>query len=507
MGALSAGLLVASAVSLVLRVIETPNVAIHLGWLFIAVLVTIQFVLSLLDRPFTVSDTERAGLEGLRVVILVPCYNEDPELLVNGLRSMLGQTRTPAAISVVDDGSSIDYADVERTMRAEADAAGVQLHWRRTQNHGKRYALVNAARREPDADIYMTVDSDSILDRAAIEEGLKPFADARVQSVAGFLLVLNAQETWLTRMMELLIVSWGLFERSALSLAGSVLVNSGACAFYRAEVVRESAADFLSETILGRRMTFSDDSLLTLFALERGRAVHQRTCFVFSSMPTAIRPHLIQQSRWMRGAIVRAWWRFKYLPLTSVAYWALAAKWLQFLLQTVVPLIFLAVLVSVAPQSLVVFGVWWLCVQFAISSRYLALRRSDQTRRQRWVVFACVPVMVFWQAFVLHPLRLYAYATFARTGWGSRASVSETIGEGRGISIEAADPGPAGGEGVSNGSRDAARPANRFVVAAGLAVIFAAMAALARGRWIRAGGRDHSSERERVRLRYSARGN
>ncbi|WP_312675372.1 glycosyltransferase [Microbacterium sp.] len=391
-------------------------------WLFLVLLVTAQLIVSQFAKPFRADAAAAEHLRALRVVVLVPCYNEDPLLLEQGILSMIRQTRPPDAISVVDDGSHIDYSAVQASLQRTADAAGVELHWRRTRNHGKRYALINAARHAGDADIYVTVDSDSIMDRSAIDEGLKPFADERVQSVAGFLLVLNYSEGWLARLMELVIVSWGQFERSALSVAGSVLVNSGACAFYRADLVKETAADFLSESIFGRPMAFSDDSLLTLFALERGRAVQQPTCFVFSRMPTRLRPHVVQQVRWMRGAIVRAWWRFKYLPVASIAYWALALKWIQFLVSTILVVALVFAVLQFSPSALAFIGIAWLGIQFAISSRYLALRRSDQTTAQRWGVYALVPLLVFWQAVVLHQLRIYAYATFGRMKWGSRSS-------------------------------------------------------------------------------------
>lgn len=407
------------------RNLGTYALAVYTVWLLSALLIAAQFAVSMFSRPFTANGSERDALDALQVVVLVPCFNESPDLLEASLRSMLEQSRPPAAISVVDDGSSVDYGPVERAITAAAESANVRVHWRRTLNHGKRYALINAARQEVEADIYVTVDSDSVLDPMAIEEGIKPFADERVQSVAGFLLVLNYGESWLARMMELVIVSWGQFERSALSLSGSVIVNSGACSFYRARILRERAADFLSETVFGRVVQYSDDSLLTLFALEQGRAVQQPTSFAFSMMPTELRPHLIQQTRWMRGAMVRAWWRFKYLPLNSVAYWVLVLKWFQFLSSTLLSIAILWILFTVGLGAAALFGLGWVAIQFAISSRYLALRRSDQTRRQRWAVFAMVPVMVLWQIAILHQLRVFAYATFARTGWGSRVGAPD----------------------------------------------------------------------------------
>ncbi len=54
---------------------------------------------------------------------------------------------------------------------------------------------------------------------------------------------------------------------------GSVLVNPGGLAFYRPEILREHEAGYLGETFAGRPVPFSDDSLLTLYSLARGRAV------------------------------------------------------------------------------------------------------------------------------------------------------------------------------------------------------------------------------------------
>ncbi|MEJ3405499.1 glycosyltransferase [Rathayibacter sp. YIM 133350] len=203
--------------------------AVYLGSL---VLLLVQFAAAQFSRPFTVDAEEQAALERLTVVVLVPCYNEDPQALRLCLGSLLEQTRLPQAIALTDDGSTTsDYATVREWFVAETAAMGVRGHWRRTENAGKRSAQVVAARLESTADIYVTVDSDSRLDAHALEEGLKPFADRRVQSVAAVILTANYGTNLLTRMMDLFCVSLQLGDRSALSTVGSVMVNSGGCAF------------------------------------------------------------------------------------------------------------------------------------------------------------------------------------------------------------------------------------------------------------------------------------
>ncbi len=64
-------------------------------------------------------------------------------------------------------------------------------------------------------------------------EGLKPFADPAVQSVAGQVLVLNHDTNGLTRLITLLYLPFTRGLRSAQSVLRRVTINSGTLAFYR----------------------------------------------------------------------------------------------------------------------------------------------------------------------------------------------------------------------------------------------------------------------------------
>lgn len=123
--------------------------------------------------------------------MIIPCYNEDPALLARVLESCRWQTRQPDAVVVTDDGSTVSYAEVQ--------AAYPDVIWLRTVNRGKKHAQSEGFREVPWADIFLTLDSDSALERRAIEEGLKPFADPRVQSVAAVEMASNWRKDILTR--------------------------------------------------------------------------------------------------------------------------------------------------------------------------------------------------------------------------------------------------------------------------------------------------------------------
>lgn len=245
--------------------------------------------------------------------------------------------------------------------------------------------------------------------------------------MAAVILTTNVGTNLLTRMMDLICVTLQLGDRSALSTAGSVMVNCGGCALYRGDVLRANVRTYLTETLFGRPVHMSDDSLLTLFALERGFAVQQPSAFAFTLMPENLRHHTKQQLRWMRGSFIRSWWRFKYLPMTHPAYWMHAVKWVMYIAVTAV---FLALLLSGVLFDPGVFG-WALVVtigvQFATSARYLSVWRSDQGLGQRWLVYLTAPLAALWSWFVLRAMRWYAMATFRDVSWGTRKQIEVAV--------------------------------------------------------------------------------
>lgn len=147
--------------------------------------------------------------------------------------------------------------------------------------------------------IVVTVDSDGILDPRAIEEGLKPFIDPRVKSVAGIVIASNAQRNLLSRITDMIFVSGQqLIDRAVMSQFGNVLVNSGGLAFYRSSVIKVAKKHgYTTETFFGRPISFSDDSYLTLFSLLQGRAVQQQSSIVFADMPISLSHHIRQPLR------------------------------------------------------------------------------------------------------------------------------------------------------------------------------------------------------------------
>lgn len=364
------------------------------------------------------------------VVAIVPCYNEDSEVLAACIESLLQQTRKPNEIYVIDDGSTTsDYTLVKTNMTYMARLHNVQLVWHKKVNGGKRHAQAVALQQTPYATMYLTVDSDSIVDPNALTEMLAYMGNKKVQSVAGIILAKNNTTNLLARFTDLLFVVGQLTDRSAMSAVGSVLVNSGGLALYRAALVQENMQLYLHESFFGNHIEFSDDSMLTLFALRRGKTVQCNDAFAFTMMPDNVRHHIRQQLRWSKGSFIRSWWRIKYLPLLSFGFIRQAIGWLQFTSTTMLALIALVLYPIEVKHLYIAVLLMPLFIGATQALRYLTIKRSDEHFLSQLATFSLAPLAIIWAYLVLRPLRWYAIATCFKTSWGTRKKVEVTLQE------------------------------------------------------------------------------
>lgn len=386
-----------------------------LGW---------TMLLSAFDLPTKVNRRQQAYLNKLNLAVIIPCYNEDPILLARCIESLISQSRRPNEIVMVDDGSTISkYTEVKRKAQAKAKKAGIKFTWVRTANAGKRHAQSVGINLTPNADIYLTVDSDGILDREAAKEGVKPFIDKDVKSVAGVVMAINNRTNLLTRFTDLWFLTGQIIDRSSFSAVGSVLVNSGVLAFYDAQVMRKYLDSYCNETFFGVHVELSDDSMLTMYAIAEGKAVQQTTSFAFTAMPETVSHHLRQYIRWMRGAFIRTWWRFKYLPMNGYAYWSHLLGWVQMLITTVIFFSFFIINPIFNRQMAPYLILIPLLVGYGQALKYLTIKRSDESFKSQLLTFSLAIVLTFWSFFVLRFVRWYSMFTCRRTGWVTREAV------------------------------------------------------------------------------------
>lgn len=388
-------------------------------WLAVFSLSLVQWVLSLLERPFTGWNQR---LDSLVVAVAVPVYNEDPATLDRVLYALAHQARMPDIVHVVDDGSKVSY-EIVRDHWSRDPVLGPRLYWTRQRNGGKKHAQATCFAAHPDAGIFVTVDSDTTLARDAILEGLRPFRYRDVYSVAGLELAYNQSRNWLTLMTASRTLSWQFLSCAAQNVAGGdVTVNRGTFALYRADMIRETLAAYLDETFLGRPVKLGDDAALTLFAECRGRAVQQPTAVCFAMYPENLRHHFKQWTRWMRGSTIRTCWRLRYLSLASYSWWfTLISTW-SFVLSigaSVAAGLTWPLSTTYVAAAVLATIVW----SVLMALRTTSVRRSDQNWLDRLIVVLLAPMAAFWVTLILRPMRLYGIATFLRQGWVTRSQV------------------------------------------------------------------------------------
>ncbi len=128
-----------------------------------------KLLLSSYYRPFV----ENKSMNRFRVAVVIPVYNEKAAIFSKCLSSVLSQTKIPDEIYVIDDGSYTDECLLiaKNLLSNHKKAKVIRLK----KNRGKRYAQAIAFR-QIDSDFIVTIDSDTVPEKNAIEEGLKPFS-------------------------------------------------------------------------------------------------------------------------------------------------------------------------------------------------------------------------------------------------------------------------------------------------------------------------------------------
>jgi hyaluronan synthase len=386
----------------------------------------VPLVLSLFIRPFKTTSRQDRVLARYRVVVVVPCYNEDPVLLDRALWALARQTRLPQTVHVVDDGSSVDYNEL-RDYWTSQPCPGVLFQWTTCQeNSGKKYAQSVAFSVHPEADIFVTVDSDTALVQNALEEGLKPFADPRNMSVGGVEENYNKRVNWLTRSVAVRNTYYQLTAWGAQSVFGDLQVNRGTFALYRAWVIREIIPAYINETFLGHRIKLGDDAALTLFSRGRGRTVQQVSAFSLPMHPENLSHHIRQWVRWSRGAVTRNCWRLRYLPILSYGFWWTVLTWYMIVISAIIPVVF-ALQGALAPHILALAAIIVIGWTYLMGCRVLSVRRSGESWMFRLTSLLLYPIAIIWAATVLRFFRLYGISTFLKQRWTTRQDGAEDL--------------------------------------------------------------------------------
>lgn len=336
-----------------------------------------------------------------RVVAVVPAYNEDESLLRTCIEALLTGRVVPDVVHVVDDGSDPPLQPYSHGL----------VRWHRQENQGKRWAQVNALRDET-ADFIVTVDSDSVPHKDALQECLRALADPGVQAATATVAVRNRTRGVLTRLVDLELVYGCLVQRKARTSLGAVAPTSGAFAVYRAPVFYDNMIDYLLSGTAG------DDRRLTQYALLRGQVVGCSTAWVLTEMPETLIATFRQRVRWFKSYFLYLGWELRHL--SGAPFWL--RTWSLFM-TIVLPILLVWALVVVPLGSGSFFWhpfVYWLGLTYAQTARY-ASSRLGMTRMSRvWAWLFLTPLLIPWNLLFVKPALYRSIPAVRDFSWQTR---------------------------------------------------------------------------------------
>jgi hyaluronan synthase len=432
---LAVGLLTGTILGLVLalHMAQTPDggEVIRLGWYGTAVLtlISVKLLLSLLAAPVRIGERERETLARYKVAGIITCRNEDPAVFARCLSSLLDSTRLPSSVTVIDDGSTSPACyNIARTLAPAFRAAGVDYQIIVfPENLGKRAGLAAGFRRTWDADVYLCVDSDTILHPEAVANALRPFRNRRVQATTGAVFAANRSVNLLTRLIDMRYCYAFLGERAAYSIFGSVLCVCGSLGVYRGVTVRKYLDDFLSQRFLGRTCTYGDDRRLTYYCLREGRVLLAPDAVAWTLVPSNMPHFLRQQLRWSKSFFRESLWMITTVPPWRMCWWLTLieiATWSGF---TSALIYTIAVRPALTGHfALLTYLVSILVLSYARSGHYIEAEHPDMGWAGKLGTLAIAPLYGLIHMTLLLPLRLIALLTLRDNGWGTRDTVEVT---------------------------------------------------------------------------------
>jgi biofilm PGA synthesis N-glycosyltransferase PgaC len=242
------------------------------------------------------------------VSILVPAYNEG-DVISRTLESLINVKYEPKEIIVIDDGST----DKTPVIASWFKQFGVKVL--RKPNGGKASAL-NYGLLFARGEIVVTVDSDSMITRSAIDEIVRAMSKRNVAAVSGYIRVLN-NNMHLTRAQELEYIVGIEMLRRALDLFGAVMVVPGAFGAFKKYAI-ENTGYYDKDTI-------TEDFDLTIKILKAyGSVGASSTAAAFTEVPSSWRSLYKQRLRWSRGTLQTAikhrdaFWNSRYGYLHTI---------------------------------------------------------------------------------------------------------------------------------------------------------------------------------------------
>lgn len=353
------------------------------------------------------------------VDVVIPCFNEDPDLLQACCASLARQDYQGALRFWLVDDSSHNRTQLRPVYRhwQRQPHWHVQLHDR---NLGKRQAQ-NTALHQGTGELVLTIDSDTVIASDGVRRLVNAFlANDKVVAVTGDVAALNAEVNWLTSLINQRYDFMFSQERAAQAANNALLCCSGPCAMYRRSILQQVWDAYLAQSYRGRRCVSGDDLHLTNLVLAANRshkAQYVPTARAWTQVPETLRDFVRQQTRWQRSAYRELRWtlaalrgRPRYLHLDTAA-------------RLLAPLLLAPLLMLTTADTVVGRGDPGRHTA-AVAAALTAGALTTVGRRPGSARFTLLYGAVF---IALLPMRLWSLSTRAREHWGTRSPQPHSV--------------------------------------------------------------------------------
>jgi hyaluronan synthase len=234
------------------------------------------------------------------VTIVIPCYNEEPKALRECIESILS-AKGEKQIILVDNNST--RIETRMQILDFVNKYSTDIQFASEKRQGKRFAHSKGLQYAKH-DIVVFVDSDTIIDKNALIELVKPFQDKSIGGVTGQIKVAN-RENIISKSLSAMFWSSFNLMRKASTTMGYMQVASGALCAYRKSDLILLEKDYLNQKFLGRPCAISDDRFLTTrVQLKLNKNVaYQEKAVAYTYVPTTFKKTWKMIERWKRGAL------------------------------------------------------------------------------------------------------------------------------------------------------------------------------------------------------------
>ncbi|MDD7886598.1 glycosyltransferase family 2 protein [Flavivirga sp. 57AJ16] len=235
--------------------------------------------------------------------VIVPAYNEGKQVW-DTLMSLTKSDypKEKLQLLAIDDGSVDDTWD---WMLDAKKQLGDRLEiYQQPKNKGKRHALYRGFN-QGTGDIFVTVDSDSIVKPNTLRNLVSPFViNEKCGAVAGNIRVLNKEKALLPKMLDVSFVLSFEFVRSAESSLNSVLCTPGALAAYKSKAVFACLPEWINQTFMGQLSDIGEDRAMTNMILKQGyNVLFQRNAYAYTNVPEKYNGLYKMFIRWGRSNV------------------------------------------------------------------------------------------------------------------------------------------------------------------------------------------------------------